>query len=82
VSVSSSRLGTPTLVTTVAVALPLMFILGWSIGNQRASATPLSPDSVSSWVSALATLAIAILTFILAKETWYLRLAQATSWQN
>lgn len=55
----------------------MMFILGWAIGNQGAWTTPLSPDSVSSWVSALATLAIAILTFILAKETWYLRLAQA-----
>jgi hypothetical protein len=77
VSARQSRVGMPTLVTVVAVALPLMFILGWAIGNQGAFATPLSPDSVSSWVSALATLAIAILTFILAKETWYLRLAQA-----
>lgn len=75
--VNRIRVGMPTLVTTVAVALPLMFILGWAIGNQGAWTTPLSPDSVSSWVSALATLAIAILTFILAKETWYLRLAQA-----
>lgn len=30
-------------------------------------------DSLSSWVSAVATLAIAILTYVLACETWYLR---------
>jgi len=72
------QVGIPTLVTTIATAIPLIFVLGWAIGSQGNSNTSLSPDSVSSWVSALATLAIAILTFILAKETWYLRLAQVS----
>ena len=31
---------------------------------------------MSSWVSAIATVSIALLTFVLAKETWYLREAQ------
>jgi len=70
--------GIPTLVTTIAITLPLMLLVGLAIRTQRNPSISLSPDSASSWVSAMATLAIAVLTFILAKETWYLRLAQVS----
>lgn len=72
----SERSLLPLLVTCMAVIAPLLFILGLVFGNQLQGNSSLSADSVSSWVSAIATVAIAILTFVLAKETWYLREAQ------
>lgn len=66
----------PLMVTTMALIAPLLFILGIVIGNQLQGNPTLTSDSISSWLSAIATVAIAILTFILAKETWYLREAQ------
>lgn len=72
----SERSLLPLLVTSMAVITPLLFILGLVVGNQLQGNSSLSADSVSSWVSAIATVAIAILTFVLAKETWYLREAQ------
>lgn len=71
-----SRVRAPLLITFFAVALPILFLLGWAVGRHSAIGTSMSPDTFSSWVSALATVAIAVLTFILAKETWYLREAQ------
>ncbi|MDD2743753.1 MAG: hypothetical protein PHV02_15920 [Rhodocyclaceae bacterium] len=72
----SERSLLPLLVTSMAVIAPLLFILGLVVGNQLQGNSSLSADSVSSWVSAIATVAIAILTFVLAKETWYLREVQ------
>lgn len=66
----------PLLITSMAVIAPLLFILGLVIGNHLQGAGTLTADSLSSWLSAIATVAIAVLTFILAKETWYLREAQ------
>lgn len=66
----------PLMVTSMAVVAPLLFILGLVVGNQLQGNSSLTADSISSWISAIATVAIAILTFILAKETWYLREAQ------
>lgn len=66
----------PLLITSMAVIAPLLFILGLVVGNQLQGGSALSADSLSSWLSAIATIAIAVLTFILAKETWYLREAQ------
>ncbi len=60
----------------MVVIAPLLFILGIVVGNQLQGGGSLSADSLSSWLSAIATVAIAVLTFILAKETWYLREAQ------
>lgn len=56
--------------------LPATFVAGLVLGNNIASETTLANDSLSAWVAALATLAIAVLTFILALETWKLRRAQ------
>lgn len=66
----------PLLITSMAVVAPLLFILGLVVGNHLQGNASLTADSISSWLSAIATVAIAILTFILAKETWYLREAQ------
>lgn len=66
----------PLLITSMAVVAPLLFILGLVVGNHLQGNATLTADSISSWLSAIATVAIAILTFILAKETWYLREAQ------
>ncbi|MNP15403.1 hypothetical protein D3C76_1077590 [compost metagenome] len=66
----------PLMVTAMAVVAPLLFILGLVVGNHLQGNASLTADSISSWLSAIATVAIAILTFILAKETWYLREAQ------
>jgi uncharacterized membrane protein YidH (DUF202 family) len=66
----------PLMITSMAVVAPLLFILGLVVGNQLQGNSTLTADSISSWLSAIATVAIAILTFILAKETWYLREAQ------
>lgn len=66
----------PLLITSMAVLAPLLFILGLVVGNHLQGNSSLTSDSISSWLSAIATVAIAVLTFILAKETWYLREAQ------
>lgn len=73
---SSDRSILPSLIIVGLVIAPLIFILGIVVGNEIQMSTVLSADSLSSWISAIATVAISILTFILAKETWYLRLAQ------
>ncbi|MEN8636990.1 hypothetical protein ABFV74_14880 [Pseudoalteromonas distincta] len=66
----------PLMVVIGAVSAPLIYILGLATGSQIQLSSILATDSLSSWVAALATVAIAVLTFILAKETWYLREAQ------
>ena len=66
----------PLLIISSVVAAPMIFVVGMAVGSQIQLASILTADSLSSWVAALATLAIAILTFVLAKETWYLREAQ------
>ncbi len=73
---SNERSLMPLMLTSVAVSIPLIFILGLVVGNQLLGNSSLTGDSISSWLSAMATVAIAILTFILAKETWSLREAQ------
>lgn len=56
--------------------VPVIFIIGLVIGINIYGNISLSTDTMSSWISAISTVAIAVLTFILARETWYLRLAQ------
>lgn len=73
---SNGKSPVPLMITSMAVVAPLLFILGLVVGNRLQGNSLLSADSISSWLSAIATVVIAILTFILAKETWYLREAQ------
>lgn len=62
----------------VFLMLLLLFIIGIVVGINIADSITLSQDTLSSWVSAFATVAIAVLTIVLAKETWALRLIQLT----
>jgi hypothetical protein len=67
----------PLFVVSAIVIVPLLFTIGFIIGNQVPIKVALSnTDSIATWLSAIATIVIAGLTFILAKETWYLREAQ------
>ncbi|AGS40139.1 hypothetical protein CYCME_1824 [Cycloclasticus zancles 78-ME] len=50
--------------------------MGLSVGLGSQGDLVLSSDTLSAWVSALATVCIAILTIFLAKETWALRQVQ------
>lgn len=61
---------------TVLLMLPVVFIIGLLVGINIESSIKLSQDNLSSWVSAFATVIIAFLTIVLAKETWGLRLIQ------
>lgn len=66
----------PLIYTIVALLIPITLILGIIIGKNINENIVFTGDSLSSWVSATATVAIAVLTIVLAKETWYLRDAQ------
>lgn len=72
----------PLVIIIGLVCAPLIFILGIVVGSEIQVSSVLTADSLSSWVSAVATVAIAVLTFILAKETWYLREAQIEQVNN
>lgn len=72
----------PLVIIIGLVCAPLIFILGIVVGSEIQVSSILTADSLSSWVSAVATVAIAVLTFILAKETWYLREAQIEQVNN
>jgi hypothetical protein len=72
----------PLVIIIGLVCAPLIFILGIVVGSEIQVSSILTADSLSSWVSAVATVAIAVLTFILAKETWYLREAQIEQVSN
>jgi len=58
-------------------ASALFFVLGVFVGNAIPGPDLFSADTLSSWVTAVATVVITVLTFILAIETWRLRAAQA-----
>ncbi len=57
----------------VLMLLPIIFIIGLVIGINIDSSMELTQDNLSSWVTAFATVVIAVLTIVLAKETWSLR---------
>ena len=58
------------------IVLVIFFLIGLSIGIGSQGGLTFTSDTLSSWVAALATVCIAILTIFLAKETWHLRHAQ------
>ena len=66
----------PIFVTLGLLCVLLSFVIGIAIGSQLLAPDELSQDTLSSWVTAAATAAIALLTFILAVETWNLRKIQ------
>ena len=59
-----------------ALGAVVILLIGIAVGEGAHGNLGFSTDTLSSWVAALATTAIAILTVILAKETWALRRLQ------
>jgi hypothetical protein len=57
----------------LSLFLTVAVLLGISIGVGTGSELEFPRDTLSSWVTALSTTVIAILTIVLAKETWELR---------
>lgn len=55
---------------------PVVFIAGMVVGKNVDGNISFSQDNLSSWVTAFATITIAVLTIVLAKETWALRIMQ------
>lgn len=66
----------PLLTIIAAVAAPLLFILGLAFGANFGDKEGLIGGSISDWLTATATVAVTALTFVLAKESWQLRLLQ------
>lgn len=65
------------LLTVIAVVIaPLLFILGLAFGANFGNKDGLIGGSISDWLTATATVAVTALTFVLAKESWQLRLLQ------
>ena len=62
----------------VLLLAPIIFILGLITGVNIDHSITLTHDNLSSWVTAFATVVIAVLTIVLAKETWSLRNIQLT----
>lgn len=60
----------------------IAFVVGVFIGNTIPGPNLFSKDTLSSWVTAAATVVITLLTFILAIETWRLRAEQTTQIKN
>lgn len=60
----------------------LAFVFGVFVGNTIPGPNIFSQDTLSSWVTAAATVVITVLTFILAVETWRLRAAQSAQIEN
>ncbi|MDP2141971.1 MAG: hypothetical protein Q8L20_14285 [Gammaproteobacteria bacterium] len=58
--------------------LVIAFVIGIAIGAGSQGEIIFTNDTLSAWVSALATVCIAVLTIFLAKETWALRQVQLT----
>lgn len=66
----------PLLAVIATVISPLLFILGLAFGANFGNKENLIGGSISDWLTATATIAVTALTFILAKESWQLRLLQ------
>jgi hypothetical protein len=56
--------------------LVIAFVIGLAVGAGSQGEIIFTNDTLSAWVSALATVCIAVLTIFLAKETWALRQVQ------
>jgi hypothetical protein len=68
---------TPVLVVVGLMAITIALVLGVIIGTLLPATAAAAPDSLSGWITTIATAVICILTIVLAVETWRLRAAQA-----
>ncbi|MCB1640997.1 MAG: hypothetical protein KDI37_04630 [Xanthomonadales bacterium] len=71
---SNGRLVLVVLLATLA--MPMLMLLGLTVGTGLQFTSFSDVTVVALWVNAIATLLIAVLTFFVAKETWQLRLFQ------
>ena len=62
--------------TMIILVVAIFFIMGLAVGVSSQGLLATGNDTLSAWVSALATVCIALLTIFLAKETWELRRVQ------
>ena len=60
----------------ISLGFAIAFIIGLSVGLKLDGSLTHIDDTLPTWVAALATVCIAILTIILARETWALRRIQ------
>jgi hypothetical protein len=67
----------PALVVAALVAIILALLAGLSIGSRLPASAKAAPDSLTGWITTVATAVICVLTIVLAIETWRLRAAQA-----
>ena len=72
----------PILAVSAATAAPLLFILGLAFGANLGDREALIGGSISDWLTASATVSVTALTFVLAKESWQLRLLQLAQVQE
>lgn len=74
---SSTGLRTPLLVACGLIGICIALVVGMKIGASVPGAATAASDSLSGWITAVATVGICVLTTVLAIETWRLRAAQA-----
>ncbi|QNA88254.1 hypothetical protein G4G28_06595 [Massilia sp. Dwa41.01b] len=73
----SNGLKTPLLVVCALIAICIALVIGVMIGALLPGTATAAPDSLSGWITTVATVVICVLTIVLAVETWRLRAAQA-----
>ncbi len=77
VSQSPREFKAPVLVVIGLLAITVALVLGVIIGTLLPATAAAAPDSLSGWITTIATTVICVLTIVLAVETWRLRAAQA-----
>lgn len=78
----SERRSSIFLVVAAISGAAVAFVLGVFVGNTLPGPNVFSQDTLSSWVTAAATVMVTVLTFILAVETWRLRATQSAQIEN
>lgn len=72
----ADKLALPLCALLVLLLLIVFFILGVATGANFQNHDSIIGGSISDWITATATTAVTALTFVLAKESWQLRLLQ------
>ena len=73
---NSSLVTIPVLVICGLIAIPVTLVVGVIIGALIPGSATAAQDSLSGWVTTIATVVICVLTIVLAVETWRLRAIQ------
>jgi hypothetical protein len=73
---------TPVLAVFGLMAVAIALVIGVMIGALLPGTATAAPDSLSGWVTTIATVVICVLTIVLAVETWRLRAAQTRQIQE